>query len=126
MLFDELVLVRLDLRIAALHLQILFGVPVADEGDPHDSETVRSHVGELRRDVHVHAIDKGRYGNERARGQNNPEQSQKTAQFALAQGIDRDPGRFPEGCAWAKVSSSHVLSLIYSSTFTKVQTFQLS
>ena len=58
MLLDELVFLGLDLRIAALRFDELFGIPVADERDPHNAKPVRAHIGELGRDVDVHAIDK--------------------------------------------------------------------
>ncbi len=94
---DEFVFVGMDLRIAALHLEVLFGVPIADKGDADDAESLGSHVGELIGDIEIHAVDKGHDHNERGGGENDAKEGKKTAEFAFAQRIKGDTGGFPEG-----------------------------
>ena len=73
-LLDELIFVRPELRIALLHLHELFGVKRAEPRHADHAEAVGTHVGDLLRDIQIHAVDQGGDGDQCGGGQNDAEQ----------------------------------------------------
>ena len=89
-------LVRAQLRIPLLHLQVFLGIEIAEEGDVDDAKAVGAHVGNGVGDVDIHAVNHGHHRDQRGGGQDNAEQREEAAQLAGAQRIRRD------GCGFAK------------------------
>ena len=104
---EEFALIRTDLGIALIHLEELLRVPRAEPRHADHAEPVRSHVGDLFGDVHVHSVDQGGDGDQGGGRQNNPQQGQEATELILAERIDGDPGSFPEGSAQAEFSFGH-------------------
>ena len=94
---QELVLLAFQLRIAPLHLQVLLGVPLHHH-DARDAVAVGAHVGDVLRDVDVHARNHGHHRDQRGGGENDAEQREEAAQLAAAQRLDGAPDRLPKRC----------------------------
>src|ERR1039457_1592774 len=97
--FHELVFHRLDLRVALLHGEKLFGVEISEKGHSHHAEAVRTHGRDFLGDIHVHAVNQRRDRNQRGGGQDDAQQREETTQLVLAQRINGDASRLPKRSA---------------------------
>ncbi len=72
-LADEVVLFLRQLRVALLHLHVFLGVKLPNHDDAAYLEAFRTHIGEVLRDVNVHAVDDAHHRDERGGGQDDPQ-----------------------------------------------------